>query len=153
MRKERTFFFIKPDAIQRNLCSNIYHRLLENNIAIVHSDTVVVSRSNICEHYKHIILKFGSWAQQAFIDYYCGKKILIYILECPNAINLTRKIVGYCDPSTAEKGTIRGDFGIDSMEEALKQHRICNNLVHASDSEESADYESMLWLKKGVYEF
>lgn len=153
MRKERTFFFIKPDAIQRNLCSEIYHRLIAKNIAIIHFDTIVVDIPTICEHYKHIILKFGSWAQQAFINYYCGRKILIYILECHNAITLTRKIVGYCDPCMAEKGTIRGDFGIDSMKEALKQHRICNNLVHASDSAQSADYESMLWLKKGVYEF
>jgi nucleoside-diphosphate kinase len=62
-----------------------------------------------------------------------------------DAINTVRKIVGYTDPINAEKGTIRGDLGKDSIAKSTQEGRVCENLVHASGNLEEAGVELKLW--------
>lgn len=82
------------------------------------------------------------------IDYLTAGPILVMILEGNNAIQLIRKHLGATNPSFANPGTIRGDYGIDSIELANEQGRPVYNLIHASGSDEEAKEEINLWFKK-----
>jgi nucleoside-diphosphate kinase len=62
-----------------------------------------------------------------------------------DAIQAVRKVTGYTDPATAEKGTIRGDFGTDSIAKSTAEGRACENLIHASGNSEEAKCELALW--------
>jgi len=61
------------------------------------------------------------------------------------AIQTVRRVTGYTDPSTAEKGTIRGDYGADSIAKSTEEERACENLVHASGDRKEAERELELW--------
>ena len=74
--------------------------------------------------------------------------IVVLLLEGENAIPVAREITGFTDPSTAEKGTIRGDLGTDSILVANREERPVYNLIHASGSPEEAEKEIKLWFGK-----
>ena len=61
-----------------------------------------------------------------------------------DAIKTVRKVTGFTDPSTAEEGTIRGDYGIDSIKKSTDEMRACENLIHASGNKEEAKAELAL---------
>ncbi len=71
--------------------------------------------------------------------------IVVMVLEGEDAVTVARKTTGFTDPSTAEKGTIRGDLGTDSILVANRQERPVYNLIHASGSAEEAEKEINLW--------
>lgn len=71
--------------------------------------------------------------------------IVVMILEGEDAVALARKVTGFTDPSTAEKGTIRGDLGTDSILKANAEERPVYNLIHASGSPDEAEKEIKLW--------
>jgi len=74
--------------------------------------------------------------------------LIAMVLEGENAIERVRKIVGYTDPAKAEKGTIRGDLGVDYIAKSSMEKRKLENLVHAADSPEAAKREIDVWFKK-----
>lgn len=74
--------------------------------------------------------------------------IVVMVLEGENAVSIARKITGFTDPSTAEKGTIRGDLGTDNILDANREGRPVYNLIHASGTEEEAEKEIHLWFGK-----
>jgi nucleoside-diphosphate kinase len=79
-------------------------------------------------------------------DYVASGPIVKMVLEGgDDAVALIRQIVGKTDPSKADKGTIRGDFGEDSFEAADKEGRSVYNLIHASGNDEEAAVEIKLW--------
>ena len=65
-----------------------------------------------------------------------------------DAIQAVRRITGYTEPSTAEKGTIRGDYGADSLMKSTNEGRACENLIHASGNQEEAKLELDLWFPR-----
>ena len=67
------------------------------------------------------------------------------ILAGPNAILKVRAMTGSTDPVKAAAGTIRGDYGFDTIEQADAENRATNNLIHAADSEASVDRETAIW--------
>lgn len=71
--------------------------------------------------------------------------IVALVLEGEGAVAVARKVTGFTDPSTAEKGTIRGDLGTDSILKANQEERPVYNLIHASGSLEEAEKEIRLW--------
>ena len=71
--------------------------------------------------------------------------IVALVLEGEDAVKLARKTTGFTDPSTAEKGTIRGDLGTDNILDANREERPVYNLIHASGSAEEAQTEIKLW--------
>ena len=84
-----------------------------------------------------------------YLREYLTKGMLIaMILEGENAIEKGRKLAGYTDPAKAEKGTIRGDFGADSIAKANMEKRKVENLIHTADSPKSAEIEILVWFKK-----
>ncbi|VVB73504.1 Nucleoside diphosphate kinase [uncultured archaeon] len=69
------------------------------------------------------------------------------MLEGENVVAEVRKITGYTDPAKAEKGTVRGDLGRDSIVQANLEGRPVHNLVHASGTVDEANLEIALWFK------
>jgi nucleoside-diphosphate kinase len=84
--------------------------------------------------------KIRSW----LIDYISSTPVVAFVLDGEDAVALGRKVTGFTDPTRAEKGTVRGDFGEDSIVKANAEFRPVQNLVHASDSDGAAR-ELKLW--------
>lgn len=89
--------------------------------------------------------KIGTMLREFLVKFITSGPVVAMILEGENAVQKARRITGYTDPSKAEKGTIRGDFGQDSITASNSQKRATENLVHASGNSEEAKREIKLW--------
>jgi nucleoside-diphosphate kinase len=78
--------------------------------------------------------------------YFSRGPVLAIKLGGEDAIKEVRRITGYTDPSTADKGTVRGDLGTDSIAKSTDEGRAVENLIHASGNPEEAEIELNLWL-------
>ncbi len=134
MEKERTFVMIKPDAVQRGLAGEIINRFEKKGIKIVAMKLVSVSRELAEKHYG---IHKGKSFFEPTVKYIISSPVIAMVLEGINAIDMVRGMMGKTDPQKAEMGTIRGDFG----------QFIGRNIVHGSDSEETAEFEINLWFK------
>lgn len=130
---ERTFFLIKPDGVQRGLTGTILARIEAKGLALVAMDMRSVPRETAAEHYaEHSERPFYA----GLLEFITSGPVVAGVLEGPRAIAAWRQLAGGTDPvEKAAPGSIRGDFALDT------QH----NLVHGSDSEESAAREIALW--------
>jgi nucleoside-diphosphate kinase len=146
---EKTFILLKPDAIKRNLVNDILHTLNQEALIIHQSKFVKVTEDRILAHYQEVIDRLNlPYFKQAILN--CFKDQEVFIAEVvseSNTIVKVRELIGATDPSKAEPHTIRGMFGIDSFDRASKEERMIENLIHASDSTESAAYELKLWFE------
>jgi nucleoside-diphosphate kinase len=133
--KEKTFVMVKPDGVQRGLVGEIISRFERCGIKIVALKFLSVSPEMAARHYA---IHKGKPFYTRLIDYITSGPVVTMVLQGHNVIEQVRKIVGATDPVKASSGTIRGDFA---------QH-IGKNLVHASDSRETADYEIRLWFQQ-----
>jgi len=136
MAIERTFVMIKPDAVQRGLAGEIIQRFERKGIKIVAMKFMSVSR-DLAE--KHYAVHKGKPFFEPTVKYIISSPVVAMVLEGNNVIETVRKMMGKTDPQKAEMGTIRGDFG----------QFIGRNLVHGSDSVETAEFEINLWFKPG----
>lgn len=89
--------------------------------------------------------KMGMKLRDWLIKFITSKPVLALVLEGGNAVALARKITGFTDPAQADKGTIRGDLGTDSIVSANADGRPVRNLVHASGNASEAERELALW--------
>ncbi len=125
---ERTLVILKPDAVERKLIGEIITRFEKRNFKIIDMKMTKISREKAEEHYSHI-------SEMPFfddmIDYITMGEVVIMILEGENVIKIVRNMIGKTSSIESSPGTIRGDFGY---------HRFMN-LIHASDSVESAEKE------------
>ncbi|MBC2580601.1 nucleoside-diphosphate kinase [Clostridium sp. DJ247] len=129
---EKTLVLIKPDGVKRKLIGKIVNFYEEKNLTISALKMIEASYNTAEQHYiEHKDKTFFN----DLISYLTEDKIIAMIIEGENAINLTRKVNGATDPLDADMGSIRGKFG-------NKKNR---NLVHASDSPNSAERELKLW--------
>lgn len=129
---EKTFVMLKPDAVKRHLVGKILSRYEQKGLNIVAAKLIHVSKDLAKKHYiEHNSKPFFS----ELIEYITSGPVLAMILEGPRAISLIRKLNGATKVEDATPGTIRGDFALSTSE----------NLVHASDSTESAQREIALW--------
>lgn len=160
---ERTLVVIKPDGVERGMVEEIIKRYEKAGLKIVKRKKLTVDKEFVKKHYPDSMAKvLGSKAQAAGakIDNLeeHGKKVLGWlrgyissgpvvalIIEGKNAIKRVREVTGYTDPATAEKGTIRGDLGNDSILKATEEGRVVYNLIHASGNKEEAEAEIKLW--------
>jgi nucleoside-diphosphate kinase len=129
---ERTFAMIKPDGTKRNLIGTVIQRYEQKGLKIVAAKLVNVTRELAKKHYEEHTSKpfFGE-----LIDYITSGPVFAMVLEGNNAIKLVRLLNGATKVEEAQPGTIRGDFATSTTE----------NLVHGSDSVESAEREIALW--------
>ena len=124
----RTFVMCKPDAVERGLVGEIITRLENKGLRLVRLDLRNLSKRDAAEHYAEHL---GKDFYQELEDYVTRGPVVPMIWEGRDAIAVVRKLGGATDPADAAAGTIRGDYAVDYTE----------NLVHASDGEESAQKE------------
>jgi len=131
---EQTLSIIKPDAIERNLESEIKKEFNNNDFEIVKEKKIQLSKSEAEEFYKvHETKSFYN----DLCSYLSSGPIVVMILEKEDAITSNRQLMGATDPKKAEEGTIRKKFGVS----------IDKNSVHGSDSLENAKIEINFFFK------
>ena len=131
---EKTLSIIKPDAVERNLENKIKEYLEKNNLKVLKSKKIKISKEEASEFYKvHQTKPFYA----ELCDYLSSGPIIVMILEGENAISQNRELMGATDPKNAEDGTIRKMYGIS----------IDKNSVHGSDSAENAKIEINFFFK------
>jgi nucleoside-diphosphate kinase len=129
---ERTLVLVKPDAIQRDLAGAIISRLEKLGLKLVALKMLHPSKTLAQKHYAvHRDKPFYN----ELVDYITSAPIVAAVFEGENAVEAARKAMGTTDPARAEKGTIRGDFGLS----------IEKNSVHGSDSPANAELEIKLF--------
>ncbi len=128
---ERTLVLLKPDAINRGLVGEIINRYEKKSLKIIKMKFITPTRDLLRAHYiEHEGKDFLGPLVEFMYDH-----VIALVLEGDNAIDIVRLINGATNPKDAMPGTIRGDFCLSTKE----------NLVHGSDSMESAVREIPLW--------
>jgi len=142
-----SFILLKPETLERQLVSSVLERLLTIGVKIEMFSYVYVTEDLIDRHYGENIAKYGEVFREKTHRSFAGKYVIPIIVSSPGnqIIREIRTLVGATDPSKAEAGTIRAEFGIDSIEKAMSEGRCCENLIHASDSTDAYFYEAALW--------
>lgn len=131
---ERTLIILKPDAIQRGLVGKIITRFEEKGIQIVGMKFMMISDEMAAKHYAP---HKGKPFYDNLVRFMTSSPVIVLALQGKGVIEMSRKMMGATFGFKAEPGTIRGDYGSSSS----------FNLIHGSDSPESAKNELALWFK------
>jgi nucleoside-diphosphate kinase len=136
MAAERTLVLIKPDAVERKLAGEILGRFERRGLTIREAKLLTVDRRLAEEHYAEHREKpfFGE-----LVEFITSAPTLALVLDGESAISVVRTTMGSTNPADAAPGTIRGDLAL----------AMPDNLVHGSDSAESATREIELWFGDG----
>jgi nucleoside-diphosphate kinase len=130
---ERTLVLIKPDGVQRQVVGEIISRIERKGLTLAALELKEVSDDRARAHYAE---HEGKPFFDSLLEFITSGKVVAAVLEGPRAIAAFRQLAGGTDPvEKATPGTIRGDFGLETQ----------FNLVHGSDSPESAEREISLW--------
>ena len=132
---EQTLSIIKPDAVERNLSENIKSIFFKNNLSILASKKLHISKDEAAEFYK--IHQSKPFYDQ-LCSYLSSGPIEVLILQGENAVLKNRELMGATDPKNAKEGTIRKLYGVS----------IDKNSVHGSDSIDNAKIEINFFFKK-----
>lgn len=130
---ERTLILIKPDGVERGLIGEIIARIERKGLKISALDLRVADRETAEKHYAEHADKpfFGE-----LVNFITSAPLIAGVVEGPRAIEAWRQLAGGTDPvAKATPGTIRGDFALE----------VSTNVVHGSDSSESAEREISIW--------
>merc|ERR1712193_275381 len=130
--KERTYIMIKPDGVQRGLVGQIIERFETKGFKLVAMKLCMPGKAMFEQHYADLSKKpfFAG-----LVDYAASGPVCCMVWEGDNAVKTGRKMLGATKPFDSDPGTIRGDFCID----------VGRNIIHGSDSVESANKEIALW--------
>jgi nucleoside-diphosphate kinase len=131
---ERTLIILKPDAVQRGLVGEILSRFEKKGIQIVAAKLMKIAPALAEQHYAP---HKGKPFYEGLVKFMTSSPVLVLALAGKDVINISRKMMGATFGSKAEPGTIRGDFGVSNS----------FNLIHGSDSAESATRELGLFFK------
>lgn len=131
---EKTLVLIKPDGVQRGLIGTIIERLEKRGLRLVAAKFMQVSPELAKKHYA---VHEGKAFYAALIDFIISAPVMAMVWTGPDAIGAVRQTVGKTRGTEADPGTIRHDFALQAR----------YNLVHASDSPETAEAEIGLWFK------
>ena len=128
MAVERTLVLIKPDAVARGLAGEILRRFEARGLTMRAGKLLTVGRELAEEHYAEHKEKpfFGE-----LVDFITGGPLVAMVLQGHEAVKAARQVIGATNPIEAAPGSIRGDYGLE----------VQTNLVHGSDSPESAERE------------
>jgi nucleoside-diphosphate kinase len=129
---ERTLVLVKPDAVRRGLAGEVIGRLERKGLRVVAMELRTLDRATAEQHYAEHAAKpfFGD-----LVTFITGGPLVALVAEGPRAIEGVRRIMGVTDPVQATPGSVRGDYALE----------ITENLVHGSDSPESATREIALF--------
>jgi nucleoside-diphosphate kinase len=125
---ERTYVMVKPDGVQRSLVGEIINRFEKKGLQLVGLKLMQIPQETAAKHY-------GEHKEKPFygelIDFITSGPVVAMVWEGLNAVSVARTMMGKTNPAEAAPGTIRGDFAVF----------MGNNVVHGSDSTESAERE------------
>lgn len=131
---EQTLVLVKPDGVQRGLAGEVISRLERRGLKLVGMKLMQVSDELARQHYgEHVDRPFFG----GLVSFITSSPIVAMVWEANNAVEIVRNTMGQTNPVGSPAGTIRGDLGID----------IGRNLVHGSDSPESAVREVSLFFR------
>jgi len=129
---ERTLVLVKPDGVRRGLIGEVVTRLERKGLTIVALELRTLARETAEEHY-------GEHRERPFFgelaDFITGGPLVAIVVEGPRAVEAVRTLMGVTDPVKSAPGSLRGDYALE----------IGQNLVHGSDSPESAEREVKLF--------
>lgn len=129
---ERTLVLVKPDGVSRGLVGEIIRRFENRTLEIKALKIVNPSKDLVERHYD--VHREKSFFKEV-VKYVSSGAVVVMVLEGDNAIAIVRRMIGALDPLEAPPGTIRGDYTLSTR----------YNLVHGSDSLESAEKEIAIW--------
>jgi nucleoside-diphosphate kinase len=133
---ERTLVLVKPDAMQRGLAGEIIGRLERRGLRIAALKLLQIDEDLASRHYaEHTEKPF----YRQLVDFITSSPVVACVFEGPNAVETVRTTMGATDPRKSPPGSIRGDLGI----------YITQNLIHGSDSPESAAREIGIFFNEG----
>jgi len=125
---QRTLVLVKPDGVRRGLAGEVISRLENKGLTLVRMELRTLDRATAEEHY-------GEHRERPFfgelVEFITGGPLVAMVVEGPNAVAATRRMMGVTNPVEATPGSLRGDYALE----------IGQNLVHGSDSEQSAARE------------
>jgi nucleoside-diphosphate kinase len=129
---ERTLVLVKPDGVERGLVGEVISRIERKGLTLLALELRKVDRALAEQHYaEHVDKSFF----EDLIAFITSGKLVAAVVEGPRAIEAFRQLAGATDPVKSATGSIRGDFAIE----------VQNNIVHGSDSTDSAKREIALW--------
>ncbi|MEC9445991.1 MAG: nucleoside-diphosphate kinase, partial [Chloroflexota bacterium] len=133
---ERTLVLVKPDGVQRGLIGEVINRLEQRGLKLVGMKLMEVDAALARQHYgEHVDRPFFG----GLVEFITSAPVVAMAWEADNAVEAVRNTMGQTNPTSSPPGTIRGDLGLD----------IGRNLVHGSDSPESAQRELSLFFSDG----
>jgi len=176
-KKERTFIILKPDTIQRGLVGEIIKRFERIGLKIVGMKMHMVDEKTLWAHYNkddawytkkgaNILenkkklgmeidkeaIEYGKDIIRAMVHYMCAGPVVSLVIEGNQAQAVVKRLVGGTEPTTADTGTIRGDFALDSYYICdVDGSRGMRNLIHCTDpadGEGAYEREVNLWFTK-----
>ncbi|QTA38816.1 nucleoside-diphosphate kinase [Thermosipho ferrireducens] len=131
---ERTFVFLKPNAVRRGLIGEIIKRFEQRGIKIIALKMMWLTEEQAERLYE---MHKGKSFYEELVEFVTSGPVVAMILEAPRVIEMVRHIIGNTDPLKAEAGTVRGEFALT----------ITKNLIHASDSKENFERESRIFFE------
>jgi len=131
---ERTFVFLKPEAVRRGLIGEILMRIERKGLRIKALRLHRMTRREAEELYAP---HKGKEFFERLVEHVTSGPVLLMVIEGPGAIRAMRQLIGATDPLEAVPGSIRGDYGLN----------ITANIIHAADSPESAEREMRIFFK------
>ncbi|MGI8945493.1 MAG: nucleoside-diphosphate kinase [Thermoleophilaceae bacterium] len=129
---ERTLILVKPDACERGLVGEIIARFESKGLRICALEQMQLSRETAERHYAE---HDGKAFYEPLVEFIIGGPLVAIVLEGDRAVDAARQVIGVTDPIEAAPGSIRGDLAVG----------VRANLVHGSDSAESAERETALF--------
>ncbi len=133
----QTLILVKPDAFERSLTGEILSRFENKGLKIVALKKLTATEAIANEHYaEHTDRPFFG----ELVNFITGGPLVAAVLEGPEAVTAARQLIGATNPVEAAPGSIRGDFA----------QEVTFNMVHGSDSDESAAREIGIWFPEGV---
>ena len=133
---ERTLVLVKPDGVQRGLIGEVISRLERRGLKLAAMKLMQLDRAKAEEHYgEHVERPFFT----GLVEFITSGPLVAMVWEADGAVEIVRNTMGSTDPKNSPLGSIRGDLGVN----------IGRNLVHGSDSVESAQREVALFFEPG----
>lgn len=133
---QRTLIIVKPDGVQRGLIGPIISRFERRGLKVVALRLLQIDRALAERHYG---IHRGKGFFEGLVSYITSGPVVVAVLEGANAVSVVRTTMGATNAAEAAPGTIRGDYALE----------IGRNLVHGSDSPESAEHEIALYFQPG----
>ncbi len=132
---EKTFIMVKPDGVQRNVIGEVVKRFEQKGFKLVGAKLMQVSQELAETHYAEHKERpfFGE-----LVDFITSGPVFAMVWEGEEVISTARTMIGATNPAEANPGSIRGDFGVT----------VGKNIIHGSDSKESAEREINLFFKE-----